>query len=66
MTKTNTHWEVIVEENENGDLVLPIPQDLLNSQGWKEGDDLEFTDNKDGSWTIHKIKKDQSDPGTTG
>lgn len=65
MTDTNKHWEVIVEERENGDLILPFPKDLIDLQGWKEGDDLEFTDNKDGSWTIQKIEKDQPNPRAT-
>ena len=62
MTDTNKRWEVIVEEGENGDLILPFPKDLMDLQGWKEGDDLEFTDNEDGSWTIQKIEKDQPNP----
>jgi len=65
MTSTKTHWEVIVQEAENGDLVLPFPKDLIDLQGWKEGDDLEFTDNKDRSWTIQKIEKDKPAPTAT-
>jgi len=65
MTSTKTHWEVIVQEAENGDLVLPFPKDLIDLQDWKEGDDLEFTDNKDRSWTIQKIEKDKPAPTAT-
>jgi len=65
MTSTKTHWEVIVQEAENGDLVLPFPKDLIDLQDWKEGNDLEFTDNKDGSWTIQKIEKDKPAPTAT-
>ena len=51
-----THWTVTVEEDpETGDLLLPFPDDLLATQGWKEGDTLEWTDNADGSWTIQKV-----------
>jgi len=51
-----THWTVTIEEDpETGDLLLPFPDDLLETQGWKEGDTLEWTDNKDGSWTIQKV-----------
>ena len=55
MNKTN--WTVIVEETQDGsgDLVLPLPQDMLDLQGWKEGDTLEWTDVGDGAWTLTKI-----------
>ena len=55
-----TQWTVTIEEadDNSGDLVLPLPQDLLDLQGWIEGDTLEWTDNKDGSWSIQKAKSD--------
>ena len=56
---TNNSWTVTVEEDpETGDIVLPLPQDLLDLQGWAEGDTLEWIDNKDGSWSIQKAKSD--------
>ena len=33
---------VILEEDENGDLILPIPVDILNQMGWDVGDELIF------------------------
>jgi nitrous oxide reductase accessory protein NosL len=48
-------WTLTVEEDpESGDSILIFPSDLLEVAGWKEGDVLEWTDNKDGSWTIQK------------
>lgn len=38
----NIRYEVITQEDENGDLILPIPQQLLDKLGWKEGDDIQF------------------------
>ena len=35
MTK---YWEVILEEDENGDVLLPFPDELIQNQGWLEGD----------------------------
>ncbi len=59
MTTTATSWTVTLEEAEDGsgDLVMPLPQDLLDSQGWKEGDTLDWKDNEDGSWTLSKVEK---------
>jgi FkbM family methyltransferase len=50
-------WTVTLEEDpETGDLILPLPQDILDLQGWVEGDTLNWVDNKDGSWSIQKNK----------
>jgi hypothetical protein len=54
-TMQNKSWTVTVEEDPaTGDLILPLPQDMLDLQGWKEGDTLEWTDNKDGSWSLSR------------
>ena len=52
----NEKWTITVEEAEDGsgDLILPLPPELLDMQGWKEGDTLEWNDLGDGSWTISK------------
>jgi len=48
-------WTIaLVEDEDTGDLILPLPEGLLESQGWKTGDTLEWIDNKDGSWTMKK------------
>jgi hypothetical protein len=52
-----TQWTVTIEEDpDTKDLILPLPQELLNLQGWVEGDILEWIDNKNGSWSIQKVK----------
>ena len=59
MTTPKTSWTVTVEEADDGsgDLVMPLPQDFLDQQGWKEGDTLDWKDNKDGSWSLSKVEK---------
>jgi hypothetical protein len=48
-------WTVTLDEDpETGDLIMPIPQDLLDTQGWAEGDELEWLDRGDGSWQLTK------------
>jgi len=37
-----TRYEVITQEDENGDLIIPIPLPVLTSLGWKDGDDIEI------------------------
>lgn len=43
-------WTLQIDE----DGVLPLPQDLLNETGWKEGDCIHWIDNHDGSWSLIK------------
>jgi hypothetical protein len=52
-----TQWTITVDEDpETGDAILPLPEDLLVKAGWKEGDTLNWIDNKDGTWCLTKIK----------
>lgn len=45
---------VNLEKDENGDLILPIGDELCSELGWKVGDTIEWIDNGDGSWTMRK------------
>ena len=47
-------YTVILEEDKNGDLILPFSDELLKEMGWKEGDTLQWKDNKDGSYALTK------------
>lgn len=50
-------WTVTIEEDpETGELILPFSNEILEELGWKEGDVLEWVDNKDGSWSLVKKK----------
>jgi len=55
MMMDKQNWTIALEEDkETGDLILPLPEELLESQGWKTGDTLEWIDNGNGSWTMKK------------
>ena len=45
---------VRLEQDENGDLILPLGDELCESVGWKIGDTIVWKDNEDGSWTMSK------------
>ena len=47
---TNT-WTVTLEEAD-GDLILPLPVDLLSQMGWSEGTELFWVDNHNGTFTL--------------
>jgi hypothetical protein len=46
-----------VQENEDGEFFIELNDEILEGTGWKIGDDLVWTDNKDGSWTLTKSDK---------
>lgn len=46
----------ILEEDENGNLCLNLDDETLNAVGWKIGDTITWTDNKDGTFTLMKKK----------
>jgi N-acetylglucosamine kinase-like BadF-type ATPase len=49
-------WESKVEEDIiTGEQWITFPPELMEKLGWKEGDDLEWIDNYDGTFTIRKV-----------
>jgi hypothetical protein len=53
-------WTITLEEADDGsgDLVMPLPQDLLVGAGWQEGDTLNWTDLGNGTWSLTKQQPD--------
>lgn len=48
-------WEVITQEDpETGEVILPIPPELLSRLGWKEGDQLEWKQAENGAWILSR------------
>jgi hypothetical protein len=56
LPKTSTRYEVITQQDDNGDdLLIPLPLPLLKQLGWKEGDEIEFSMDELGR-TIFRLK----------
>lgn len=53
-------YQVSLEEDSNGDLVLPFDEDMLAELGWDAGDTLKWTDNGDGTFSISKYENSDS------
>jgi len=53
-------WTITLEEADDGsgDLVMPLPQDLLDGAGWQEGDTLNWIDLGNGTWSLTKQVND--------
>ena len=54
ISMSNVRYEVITQENNDGDLILPIPPPMLKSLGWKEGEELEIGIDGEGQLYIKK------------
>lgn len=48
-------YQVQVQEDEQGELVLPLPQEMLEELKWVPGDKLKWVDNHDGTYTLTKL-----------
>ena len=46
---------------ETGDLVLPLPEKLMEETGWKTGDTLDWKDNGDGTFSMTKQKTEETE-----
>ena len=46
----------------SGEVILPLPDDILETLGCVEGDTVNFIDNEDGSFTISKATSDITIP----
>lgn len=47
-------YEVITQEDSEGDLLIPIPLPVLESLGWKENDNIEISVDKNGKLILKK------------
>lgn len=51
-------FTVSVQEDDNGELFIELPSELLAETGWKEGDTIEWVEGDNGSYTL--IKKEET------
>ena len=49
-------WTAHVDEEG----LLTFPDDLLDQLGWKEGDEIKFSDRKDGSFYLEKVNETEA------
>ena len=49
------------KDPETGDLILPLPEKLMEETGWKTGDTLDWKDNGDGTFSMTKQKTEETE-----
>jgi hypothetical protein len=52
-------WTLEIQESPTGDQFIEFPPEALEEVGWKDGDQIEWTDNGDGSWTLTKKEEEK-------
>lgn len=50
-------WNLDVKKTDDGDYFIELNDEILAESGFKVGDDVEWIDNKDGSFTLKKSDK---------
>ncbi len=60
MNNSNPKFITHCEENEDGDLVILFPDELLDAMGWSEGTVLDI-DALPGTIIIREVKRSDSD-----
>ena len=60
-TGDNSWIATLQEDKETGDMILPLPDDIMKSQGFEIGDVLNWKSNKDGSYSITKKASEETE-----
>jgi hypothetical protein len=50
-------WVVEVQENEEKDLFIELPEELISEVNWTVGDTIRWIDKEDGTWVIEKVEE---------
>ncbi len=60
-TGDNSWIATLQEDPVTGEMILPLPDDIMTSQGFEIGDILKWKDNKDGSFSISKKASEETE-----
>ena len=56
-TTPNTNYTVTLEEGEDEECILPLPDHIIDALGWEDGDILDWIVNDDNTITIKKVEQ---------
>ena len=52
-----TSYEVITQQDDNEDLLIPVPPSLIKALDWKDGDNIEISLDDKGNFVFKKADK---------
>lgn len=50
-------WTTEVKEDEDGELFIELPEDMLNQLNWGEGTSIKWIDNNNGTFSLVEVKQ---------
>ena len=55
----SSSWKIMLEEDPTtGDIILPLPSEMLELLNWNEGTTIYWIDNLDGTFTLTDKEED--------
>jgi hypothetical protein len=51
----NKYSYALEVKEKDGYLYIELPNSLMKKMGWKTGDNIDWHDNKDGTWSLLKV-----------
>lgn len=48
-------YEILTQKDINGDVLIPIPKELISKLKWKEGDSIQFGLDDTGRFILKKV-----------
>ena len=60
MTRYSFVRSLVEDPDHPGEILLDLGEEICEHLGWRPGDEIEWIDNKDGTWTIKKKTSTQS------
>jgi hypothetical protein len=54
MTRYSFIRTIVEDPDHPGEMLLDLGEELCEHLNWKAGDELDWVDNKDGTWTLRK------------
>jgi hypothetical protein len=55
------HWTTRVEEDDDGELLITFPDELMQTMNWQEGDVIVWNIGEDGTISLTKKEQDGKD-----
>ncbi len=52
----NTFTATVEENLDTGEMIIPLPQEMIEKLGWTEDDEIKWTELPNGEWSLSKLE----------